>query len=111
MPSVPPLWEGYDDNSEQDLLGLLDAKVGAALDPADEYVDERVTRDFAPAIASHEWLKRRADEAGKYVDPERCAISPQCGFASTIGGNPVTEVDERAKLRLCVEAARSIWGD
>ena len=62
MPSVPPLWEGYDDNSEQDLLALLDQKVGAALDPADDTVDERVTRDFAQAIASHEWLKRRADD-------------------------------------------------
>ena len=56
-------------------------------------------------------LKRRAEEAAKHVDPARCAISPQCGFASTIGGNPVTEADERAKLRLCVEAARAIWGD
>jgi 5-methyltetrahydropteroyltriglutamate--homocysteine methyltransferase len=56
-------------------------------------------------------LKRRADEAAKHVDPGRCAISPQCGFASTMGGNPVTEADERAKLRLCVEAARAIWGD
>ena len=51
-------------------------------------------------------LKRRADEAAKYVDPSRLAISPQCGFASTMGGNPVTEADERKKLKLCVEAAR-----
>jgi 5-methyltetrahydropteroyltriglutamate--homocysteine methyltransferase len=55
-------------------------------------------------------LRRRADEAAKYVDPSRLAISPQCGFASTMGGNPVTEADQRAKLRLCVEAARAIWG-
>jgi 5-methyltetrahydropteroyltriglutamate--homocysteine methyltransferase len=55
-------------------------------------------------------LRRRADEAAKYVDPARLAISPQCGFASTMGGNPVTEADERAKLRLCVEAARAICG-
>jgi len=54
-------------------------------------------------------LKRRADEAAKFVGPERLAISPQCGFASTMGGNPVTEGDERAKLALCVEAARAIW--
>ena len=54
-------------------------------------------------------LRRRADEAAKYVDASRLAISPQCGFASTMGGNPVTEADERAKLRLCVEAARQIW--
>jgi 5-methyltetrahydropteroyltriglutamate--homocysteine methyltransferase len=62
-----------------------------------------------PQLETIDELKRRADEAAKYVDAERCAISPQCGFASTIGGNPVTEADERAKLRLCVEAAGAIW--
>jgi hypothetical protein len=67
MPPVPPLWEGYDDKSEQDLLDMLDAKVGAALDPADDTVDERVTRDFAQAIASHEWLKRRADDGSHHA--------------------------------------------
>ena len=41
--------------------------------------------------------------------PARLAISPQCGFASTMGGNPLTEADERAKLKLCVNAAREIW--
>ncbi|HEV3011009.1 MAG TPA: 5-methyltetrahydropteroyltriglutamate--homocysteine S-methyltransferase, partial [Burkholderiales bacterium] len=55
-------------------------------------------------------LKKRTDEASRYVDRERLAISPQCGFASTMGGNPVTEADERAKLKLCVDAARAIWG-
>ena len=63
-----------------------------------------------PQLESVDSLKRRADEAAKYVDAARLAISPQCGFASTIGGNPVTEADERAKLRLCVEAGRAIWG-
>ena len=67
MPSVPPLWEGYDDNSEHDLLGLLDAKVEATLDP-DDPTDERATRDFAQAIASHEWLKRRG---GRRLPPRR----------------------------------------
>ena len=55
-------------------------------------------------------LRRRADEAAKYVDASRLAISPQCGFASTMGGNPVSEADERAKLKLCVDAAKKIWG-
>jgi 5-methyltetrahydropteroyltriglutamate--homocysteine methyltransferase len=55
-------------------------------------------------------LRRRIDEAAKHVSPGQCAISPQCGFASTMGGNPVTEADERAKLSLCVRAAREIWG-
>ena len=72
------------------VLGLVSSKT-AALEPMDA-------------------LKRRAEEAARFIAAERLAISPQCGFASTIGGNPVTEQDERAKLRLCVEAARQIWG-
>jgi 5-methyltetrahydropteroyltriglutamate--homocysteine methyltransferase len=63
-----------------------------------------------PQLEPLDLLRKRAEEAAKYVDPSRLAISPQCGFASTIGGNPVTEADERAKLRLCVEVARAIWG-
>ena len=63
-----------------------------------------------PQLEPIDALKRRADEAAKFIDPERLALSPQCGFASTMGGNPVTEDDERAKLSLCVQAARSIWG-
>ena len=61
-----------------------------------------------PGLESMDLLKKRADEAARYT--EDLAISPQCGFASTMGGNPVTEADERAKLKLCVEAARKIWG-
>jgi methionine synthase II (cobalamin-independent) len=63
-----------------------------------------------PRLEGLDVLRRRAGEAAKYVDAARLAISPQCGFASTMGGNPVTEADERAKLKLCVEAARAIWG-
>jgi 5-methyltetrahydropteroyltriglutamate--homocysteine methyltransferase len=63
-----------------------------------------------PQLESMDVLRRRADEAARYMDPGSLAISPQCGFASTMGGNPVTEDDQRAKLRLCVDAARAIWG-
>jgi 5-methyltetrahydropteroyltriglutamate--homocysteine methyltransferase len=62
-----------------------------------------------PALEPLELLEKRVAEASKHIDVARLAISPQCGFASTMGGNPVTEADERAKLRLCVEAARKIW--
>jgi 5-methyltetrahydropteroyltriglutamate--homocysteine methyltransferase len=62
-----------------------------------------------PALESLEGLERRVEEAGRYIDLDRLAISPQCGFASTVAGNPVTEADERAKLALVVEAARTIW--
>jgi 5-methyltetrahydropteroyltriglutamate--homocysteine methyltransferase len=64
-----------------------------------------------PELESLDSLKRRVDEAGKYIDIERLGISPQCGFASTVAGNPVTEADQRAKLVRVVEAARFIWGD
>jgi 5-methyltetrahydropteroyltriglutamate--homocysteine methyltransferase len=62
-----------------------------------------------PVLEKLDELKRRTEEASKYVDLDRLAISPQCGFASSIGGNPVTESDERAKLKLCVDASRQIW--
>lgn len=64
----------------------------------------------SPVLEKIDDLRRRVDEAAKYIGHERLAISPQCGFASTASGNPVTEADERAKLRLCVEAAEAIWG-
>jgi 5-methyltetrahydropteroyltriglutamate--homocysteine methyltransferase len=63
-----------------------------------------------PQLEQMETLQRRTEDASKYIDPANLAISPQCGFASTLGGNPVTEADERAKLKLCVDAARKIWG-
>jgi len=62
-----------------------------------------------PALESVDELKRRTQEAARYVDLDRLAISPQCGFASTAAGNPVTEADERAKLNLVVAAAYQIW--
>lgn len=64
----------------------------------------------SPQLENPDELRRRVDEAAKYIDLDRLAISPQCGFASTASGNPITEADERAKLRLCVDVAKSIWG-
>ncbi|HYS49018.1 MAG TPA: 5-methyltetrahydropteroyltriglutamate--homocysteine S-methyltransferase [Xanthobacteraceae bacterium] len=62
-----------------------------------------------PVLEEIDALRRRVDDATKYIDLDRLAISPQCGFASTAAGNPVTEADERAKLARVVEAARMIW--
>jgi methionine synthase II (cobalamin-independent) len=61
------------------------------------------------ALESIEVLTRRTEEAGRFVDLDRLAIGPQCGFASTAAGNPLTEEDERAKLALAVQAANKIW--
>ena len=63
----------------------------------------------SPALEPMDLLKRRVEEACRHIPIRQLAISPQCGFASTMGGNPVTEGDERAKLKLCVEAAAAIW--
>jgi 5-methyltetrahydropteroyltriglutamate--homocysteine methyltransferase len=63
-----------------------------------------------PQLEAKDLLRRRTEEAARYLDLANLANSPQCGFASTMGGNPVSEADERAKLRLCVDAAHAIWG-
>ncbi len=62
-----------------------------------------------PVLEDLDALKRRVDDASRHIDTDRLAISPQCGFASTAAGNPLTEADERAKLRLVVTAADAIW--
>ncbi|HML07792.1 MAG TPA: 5-methyltetrahydropteroyltriglutamate--homocysteine S-methyltransferase [Xanthobacteraceae bacterium] len=62
-----------------------------------------------PTLESIDTLKQRTHEAARHIDLDRLAISPQCGFASTVAGNPLTEADERAKLKLVVDAADAIW--
>jgi 5-methyltetrahydropteroyltriglutamate--homocysteine methyltransferase len=61
-------------------------------------------------LESKDELKRRIDAAAKYLPLEQLALSPQCGFASTEEGNLLTEEQQWAKLRLCVEVAREVWG-
>jgi 5-methyltetrahydropteroyltriglutamate--homocysteine methyltransferase len=63
-----------------------------------------------PELEPKELLKQRIDEAAKYIGLDQLSISPQCGFASTAPGNKVTVEDETAKIRLCVEVAREVWG-
>ncbi len=55
-------------------------------------------------------LKRRIDEAGKYVPLEQLAISPQCGFSSDVVGNLLGEDDQKRKLEVVVETCRQVWG-
>jgi 5-methyltetrahydropteroyltriglutamate--homocysteine methyltransferase len=64
----------------------------------------------AGQIESKDELKRRIDAASKYVPLEQLALSPQCGFASTEQGNLLSQEDQWAKLRLCVEVAQEVWG-
>jgi 5-methyltetrahydropteroyltriglutamate--homocysteine methyltransferase len=55
-------------------------------------------------------LKRRIDEASKYVPLEQLALSPQCGFSSTVHGNKIAVDAQRTKLRLVIETAEEVWG-
>jgi 5-methyltetrahydropteroyltriglutamate--homocysteine methyltransferase len=62
-----------------------------------------------PRLESQDQLRRRIDEAAKYVPIERLALSPQCGFASTAPGNLLTWDEQRRKLELVAETARKVW--
>jgi 5-methyltetrahydropteroyltriglutamate--homocysteine methyltransferase len=62
------------------------------------------------ALENKDDIKRRIEEATKYVTLDQLALSPQCGFASTEEGNVLTEEEQWAKLRLVVEIAREVWG-
>jgi 5-methyltetrahydropteroyltriglutamate--homocysteine methyltransferase len=63
-----------------------------------------------PELEDPDHLRRRIDEAARIVPLERLGLSPQCGFASTVAGNPITEDDERRKLAHVVDVARRVWG-
>jgi methionine synthase II (cobalamin-independent) len=63
-----------------------------------------------PQLESGDDLRRRVEDAARYVPAERLALSPQCGFASTARGNLLTIDDERRKLELVATVAGKIWG-
>ena len=62
------------------------------------------------ALESADTLMRRIDAAAKYVPLDQLAISPQCGFASSIKGNPLSPAEQEAKLARLVEVATRMWG-
>jgi len=63
-----------------------------------------------PALESKDELKHRIGQAAKFVPLDRLALSPQCGFASTLEGNLVSMQDQEAKLRLVTETVQEVWG-
>ena len=63
------------------------------------------------AMESKDELKRRVEDATRYVDLDRLAVSPQCGFASLDTGNPISPEMQERKLRLVVELAHELWGE
>ncbi len=65
----------------------------------------------SPLLESADGLRRRIDEAAKFAPLDQLALSPQCGFASSIKGNPLTQADQERKLARIVEVAERVWGD
>lgn len=78
--------------------------------PANKQVVLGLVSTKTPALEPIDDLCRRVGEASRHVPLERLCISPQCGFASSVGGNPLTIEDERRKLRRVVEVAEKVWG-
>jgi 5-methyltetrahydropteroyltriglutamate--homocysteine methyltransferase len=78
--------------------------------PEDRAVVLGLITSKKPALESEDELKRRIEEASRYIPLERLALSPQCGFASTMEGNRLTPSDQQRKLQLVGAVARSVWG-
>ena len=62
-----------------------------------------------PDMESKDLIRRRLEEASKFVPLDQICLSPQCGFSSTVDGNSLTWDEQVAKLRLVVEVAQEVW--
>ena len=78
--------------------------------PKDKGVVLGLVSSKLPELEPQEQLVRRIEEASQYVPLENLSLSPQCGFASTLEGNLLTEEEQWAKLRLVVDTAHKVWG-
>jgi 5-methyltetrahydropteroyltriglutamate--homocysteine methyltransferase len=78
--------------------------------PKDKTVVLGLVSTKVPALESAEELKRRIDEAARYLPLEQLALSPQCGFSSNIVGNLLSEDDQWRKFDLIREVAEDVWG-
>lgn len=78
--------------------------------PSDKAVVLGLVSSKRGELESREEVKRRIDEAGRYIDLEQCALSPQCGFSSTHEGNELSYLQQFDKLVLVVQLTEEIWG-
>ena len=78
--------------------------------PEDRTVVLGLLTSKKPQLESSDELRSRIKEASQYVPLERLALSPQCGFASTVEGNHLSYEDQRRKLELVANVARAVWG-
>jgi 5-methyltetrahydropteroyltriglutamate--homocysteine methyltransferase len=77
--------------------------------PKDKTVVLGLVTSKSGQLESKDDLKRRIDQAARYVDLEQLCLSPQCGFASTEEGNMLTEEEQWAKLARIVDVAGEVW--
>jgi 5-methyltetrahydropteroyltriglutamate--homocysteine methyltransferase len=78
--------------------------------PKGKYVVLGLVTSKKSGLEAKDDLKRRIEEASKFVDIDQLCLSPQCGFSSTVEGNTLTRDQQIAKLRLVVETAEEVWG-
>jgi 5-methyltetrahydropteroyltriglutamate--homocysteine methyltransferase len=78
--------------------------------PKDKTVVLGLVTSKSGRLESRDEIKRRIEQAAKFIDIEQLCLSPQCGFASTEEGNVLAEEEEWAKLRMIVEIADEVWG-
>ncbi len=78
--------------------------------PEDKIVVLGLVTTKTPRRETVDELAARIEEASRFVPLERLALSPQCGFATSVVGNAISEDDERGKLRTIAETARAVWG-
>lgn len=78
--------------------------------PDDRFVVLGLVTTKKPRLETAEELRERIEEASRYVPLARLALSPQCGFASTMEGNRLTAEDQRRKLELVTSVVREVWG-
>jgi 5-methyltetrahydropteroyltriglutamate--homocysteine methyltransferase len=79
--------------------------------PKDKIVVLGLVTTKLGSLENKDDLKRRIDEAARHAPLEQLALSPQCGFSSTVHGNNIAVEAQRAKLRLVVDTARDVWGE
>jgi 5-methyltetrahydropteroyltriglutamate--homocysteine methyltransferase len=93
----------YDDERAGDFAPLQGV-------PDDRVVVLGLVTTKRPALEDADALRARIEQASRYVDLDRLALSPQCGFASVMAGNSISPDEQRAKLELVVSVAESVWG-
>ena len=114
---------GYDDIAEQvfrrvDVDAFMleyDTERAGSFEPLAHVPDDKmvvlgIVSSKVPEIEQADYLKARIEEAAQYIDRDQLALSPQCGFASTVAGNPVELEHECAKLTNIVKVAETVWG-